>query len=237
MRRIWIAFGISFIPKLHAACIAEHNETIQQRYNENNYTYESFCKVWPATGHLIAATSIRGSDTSDLDVLVIDSTTGQVIAETRELNVFDDGAIYSDGFRIDTAPYRLSADVLAFGIRISWRGSSQPNPYNAETLNLYIVQDSKLIKVLNGLSAYESIGEWDLRCKGEFITAKTSLHMKPLIGGYSDVLLKKTTEQSESRMTTEGCKTSITSSKRRSYTLHFEKDKYEVPKQLLFHMN
>ena len=222
----------------YASCLSDYDKIIKQRYpRDSTQAHVSYCKIWPATGHIILATSIKNVDTTDLEILVLDSKTGKVIAETQEIDALDYGAIFSDRLIIDTAHYRLNASLLAFGIRISWRGFSQPNPYSAETLNLYIVKDSKLIKVLNGLSVYESTGEWDLMCKGKFITTNTLVHMRHLQKGYSHMLLKKTFERSESQMTNNGCETTIAPSKSERYTLYFENDKYTVPRDLSSHIS
>lgn len=61
---------------------------------------------------------VRSDGTSgDLDVLVVNETTGTPHQRLRLPHAMDDGAIHLSGVSFDTAAYRIGPDRLAFGVR------------------------------------------------------------------------------------------------------------------------
>ena len=77
-------------------------------------------------------------------------------------------AIRLSGLNFDFAPYMLKSNVRAFGLRISYSGSSRVNPYEEEQITLFVQEKDKLVPVLKDFTSYLSTGDWDTNCAGEF---------------------------------------------------------------------
>lgn len=93
------------------------------------------CRRWRGRpGLLLVAVpliaQVRSDGTSgDLDVLVVDESTGSPRHRLRLPRAMDDDAIRLAGVSFDTAPYVLGPDRLAFGVKREWIGSSRPIPF------------------------------------------------------------------------------------------------------------
>jgi hypothetical protein len=128
-------------------------------------------------------------------ILITESNTGKIkhkYFESYKTNNWSSDAIKLNSITIDTAPYRLNKKSRAFGIRISYRGSSRVNPYGSESLSLFIKKGNTLKKVVNNLIVYEEIGEWDGMCAGEFNEEKSILIIsKKKSNGFSNIILSK----------------------------------------------
>lgn len=99
-------------------------------------------------------------------IIIADRTTGKIKSKTFLEQESDAVMLY--GFTIDTAPYQLAVNQRAFGIRTIYRGSSRPNPYDYESLTLFIPEGAILKPVLKEYVMDFFTGEWDTRCTGEF---------------------------------------------------------------------
>ncbi len=97
--------------------------------------------------------------------------------ESGQTNQWVSDAIELKEIRIDTAPYRLADDRRAFGVRVRYLGMSRVNPYESETLSLFIKSGDRLSKVLNAYPMKQSVGEWDGDCAGEFTDIENILYM------------------------------------------------------------
>ncbi|SNS82661.1 hypothetical protein SAMN05421640_1403 [Ekhidna lutea] len=108
----------------------------------------------------------------------------------------EDNSIYTDALRltnveIDTAPYMVKENSRAFGLRLSYSGSSRVNPYSSETINLYEFSGGELTNILNEFQVLSERGEnigWD---SGTFKSQESIL----IIGdsqsnGYNDIVVK-----------------------------------------------
>lgn len=193
--------------------------------------HETVCKRWPATGFLIFATAIKTDVIADLDLVIIDPTTQSIVATTRERGILDAGAINSHGVTIDTANYRLGQNHLAFGIRTSWKGSSQPNPYSSTSLSLYSLSDNVLNNVLEGLTVQERVGEWDTQCAGSFQERHMTLAMQQSREDYADIIVRERVRNTRSFEAEANCETTTLGQKTNSYTLEYKRG-YAVPETL-----
>lgn len=104
----------------------------------------------------------------DLDVLIVNSSDGNV---RRRLHL--DAAISSDanrytGFDIDTANYLLAPGLRAFGITIRHEGSSSVDPSSDTELRLFVEHNGELRQVLDQLRVKEYRGETSRDCSGRF---------------------------------------------------------------------
>lgn len=111
--------------------------------------------------------------------------------ESHQTNGWISDAIHLREITIDTAPYDLSEDVRAFGIRIRFIGSSQVNPYENEALSLFVKSGDNLKKVLNNFDIMKYGGEWNGDCDGEFLSEEKTLSIsEEKTNGYFDIIIK-----------------------------------------------
>lgn len=170
-----LLFIVIFFPIVsYADCEKWINQLIDELHHSRKSNMP-ICKVWPAdeskTIVVLPFPHETGEDdTYDLDVLLINSESGELIANRWQADVLISDAIRLDSFDIDTARYQLNPQTLAFGIRFNYVGSSQANPFNIQYLNLYVEQGKKLRQVITQLPMNQSSGEWDTNCDGEFET-------------------------------------------------------------------
>lgn len=111
----------------------------------------------------------------DSYILVINNETGEILNKFYESNAWISDAIRIDQISIDFAPYKLNSKTRAFGIRVLYKGSSKPNPYENEEISLFVPKDSALIRVLRNFSISSISGEWDTNCEGKFTAEKKVL--------------------------------------------------------------
>lgn len=111
--------------------------------------------------------------------------------ESAETNGWTSDAIMLTEIVIDTAPYTITENERAFGVKTHFVGSSRVNPYENESLSLFIIANNNLQKVLHNFEIIDNGGEWDGNCHGEFITEKRTLIIsEEKNNGYFDILVK-----------------------------------------------
>ncbi|WP_418502332.1 hypothetical protein [Flagellimonas sp.] len=127
-------------------------------------------------------------------IVIVDYQTGDIthsFFESAKTNHWVSDAIALQEIKIDTAPYDLSEGKRAFGIRIRYHGMSSANPYENETLSLFVKSGHELQKILSNYSVMDYGGEWDTDCQGEFTrTEKTLLLSEERTNGWFDILVK-----------------------------------------------
>ncbi len=114
-------------------------------------------------------------------ILIINGNSGETMHrffESSKTNDWTSDAIRLENIQIDTSPYPLSENSNAFGIRVSFMGSSRVNPYSSETLSLFVKSGNALKKILNNYEIKSYRGEWDGDCDGEFLEEKKALIVK-----------------------------------------------------------
>lgn len=133
----------------------------------NRLVVTSACKVMPnAPKTTIAAAAFDSlpksqhpDDSSKLQVVALVEG-GKVVAAERSI-VEEDAAteVGPNSYRIDTAPYRLSPDVRAFGVVFtsSARGPSCPDAAASEELTLWIREGNRIRPVF-GTNLYGWVG-------------------------------------------------------------------------------
>lgn len=138
--------------------------------------------------------------TYDMYLLTVHSSTGKIITKTFEKDKWESNAVRLESISIDTAPYILAEGVRAFGIRTSYYGSSRPNPFQEETLSLYIRKENELVNVLDNFVTNEFNGDWDMECEGMFKTQESILiMMSQKNNGFNDILIRGKTSIEESK--------------------------------------
>ncbi|MDR5856302.1 hypothetical protein P9239_21730 [Caballeronia sp. LZ062] len=200
----------------------------------------SVCKTWPANPALtLAALAFAGDDmesengAGDLDVLVADSATGAIVAHVFQAGAIRRDAAGSADLALETARYRLAPKERAFGVRVSYDGSSRPAPYGEVTLSLYTFDGHTLRPVLDQLTVAQASGEWDTRCDGWYDSTKRTLSVgAPGAEGYASLYIAEQTVHSVSRMTKGVCVNKDGAPKRTHFTLEYRNGRYSVPKGL-----
>lgn len=109
-----------------------------------------------------------------LNFFIVNNHTGEVLYNTYESKYINGLTHFQNDRKLksitmDTAPYYLSEDRRAFGIRVNFEGTSQTEPFNTETLSLYMTTtDGSITKILNNYLVKKYSGKSDGSCNGYF---------------------------------------------------------------------
>jgi hypothetical protein len=197
------------------------------------------CKPWPQKpGYDIVTKPYVYQITTDSErylgmvAAIVDDRSGEVRAmiDDKRLMVID--AIEPSQVSIDTANYSIKPGALAFGVRIIRQNHSLAIPIREELMNMYVFEEAGLRKVINALLTNSRRGEGDGNCDYSGLETTSSLMvLNTTTNGYFDlreIINENRTESGKSRITCKPAKTI----KRASYTLKFNGNSYEIPKQL-----
>lgn len=111
--------------------------------------------------------------------------------ESAQTNGWISDAVQLREIKIDTAPYNVSKNTRAFGIRVYNYGASHANPYENETLSLFVKSNNTLKKILHNYTVIDYGGEWDTNCLGKFIRHnKTLIIAQEKTNEYYDITVK-----------------------------------------------
>lgn len=102
----------------------------------------------------------------DANIVVADLENGKILYHYAEPRAWTSDAMVLTDIVIDTGLYTLNKNTRAFGIRVSYSGSSKPNPYDLTELSLYGIIDRELKRVLKNYPITKYTGEWDTNCAG-----------------------------------------------------------------------
>lgn len=135
-------------------------------------------------------------------IVIVETLTGKILNqffETPKTNGFESDALVLTDIKIDTAPYLVAASTRAFGVRVSFVGSSRANPYDNEKLSLYLkTKDNGLQKILNNYEMMSYGGEWDTDCYGNFVTKKNVFIMtEAYTNNFLDILVSTKVTETE----------------------------------------
>ena len=176
---------------------------------------------------------VRSDGTSgDLDVLVVNETTGRPHQRLRLPHAMDDGAIHLSGISCDTAAYRLGPDRLAFGVKREWTASARANPFLETTLSLYEMRDGALSPVLEDLLVFRREQERALPCAGETVVTERILRMIPGPVGQDISVLERVTRSPPTAPESGKCGTTDRAETPRTISLRFDGERYVVPRPL-----
>ena len=207
-----------------------------EKYHSSRESDKAVCKIWPADESktivvLPFPNDIKGTIYYDVDVLLVDTQSGELIAHNWQQDAFVSDAIELNNFEIDTARYQLNNESRAFGVRANSANGSPYVPISQQVINLYVQQKEKLNRVVNKLVLKNFSGEWN-DCDGEYnsrnavllLGKNTTNNYKDLIVSYNEQkeIIKKNSERE--------CVKEITNSTKRKYTLHYNGVEYPLPK-------
>lgn len=195
------------------------------------------CKVWPARPELtliavpVPQVKNEGYGETDLEVLVTDSASGQLRARRLEKHLLDWDAVEVSALILDTAPYRVRADKLAFAVRVERRVNSRATLFSERFLMLYVLEDGQLHPLLERLVMEALQGESDTNCASEWSEVKRTLAVaeKPGRDGYRDLILREKLESNRTDVHGEGCDTVEQHQRQKSYRLVYDGQRYPVP--------
>jgi len=129
-------------------------------------------------------------------ILITDTQTGKIkyqYFESAETNGWYSDALVLQAIVIDTAPYKVTNNSRAFGIRVTHRGSSRVNPFEQEVISLFVKEGRELNQILKNYTVSKYNGEWDMNCEGKFINQQKILIMTDeYTNGYCTILVKNT---------------------------------------------
>lgn len=200
------------------------------------------CKVNPGdSSQVLAALPFAVNVTEDgdgdyrLEVLVADAASGKVIAHSYQDATIESNAIRFTNLRLDTARYQLAPGLRAFGVRISYEGSSRVNPYSSETLSLYLHDGAQLRQIMNTLEVSLSGGEWDGMCTGDFNQTERTLAVgKSGKAGFASLRITEKSTGRHNVVKGDGCEETQSNSATATFMLDYDGSRYVVPKRLSF---
>ncbi len=200
------------------------------------------CKINPAdAGQVLAALPFAETADEDrqgdygLEVLVADAATGNIIAHHYQPAAISSDAIVFRQLSLDTARYQLSPGLRAFGVRVSYVGSSRVNPFGETTLNLYTLNGTVLRQVLNKLTVAQDGGEWDGMCAGDFSQTQRTLSMGDMgKHGFASLRVSETTTSSHAVAKGDDCQESDYKPKVTGFILNFDGSQYGMSSHLTY---
>jgi hypothetical protein len=169
----------------------------------------------------------------DVDLAVVDSDTGRVQSRLLLEKAYESDAVRFEGVQIDTARYRLSPKVRAFGLRAGHSGSSSAFPSGESALSLFVEEGNRLRRVLTDLVVYTYHGEWDGNCAGHSTQLRRAVAIAPTSSkGFADLLVTTSTAETESHRAGDECQDDSTAPAVTRTLLHFDGKTYPVPNEL-----
>ncbi|WP_157122931.1 hypothetical protein [Pandoraea oxalativorans] len=203
----------------------------------------STCKVWPANpSHTLAVLALPqqgGTDKHtvyDVEIVVADSRSGKIIAHRFEKGALTSDAIGLRSVALDTASWRLTRDVLAFGVRATHEGTSRVAPFAQTTLSLYVVDGTTLSRRLDTLVTQTSGGQWDGNCAGRFTDTSRAIALGPAgPSGYASLIVSEKVVTTTNTPTRSDCTSTERTTKRPSVSLEYDGTHYPVPTALSRH--
>ena len=234
IQKLLLLITLSF-PMVSSADCEKWIDYLLEKYHSSRESDKAVCKIWPADESktivvLPFSHEIEGTIYYDLDVLLVDTQSGELIAHNWEADAFYSDAIELTDFEIDTARYQLNNESRAFGVRTNFEHHSYSVSFSEQLINLYVQQNEKLNRVVNKLVLKNSSGEWN-DCDGEYnsrnavllLGKNTTNNYKDLIVSYNEQkeIIKKNSERE--------CVKEITNSTKRKYTLYYNGVEYPLP--------
>lgn len=198
------------------------------------------CKVWPANPSQTLAVlplpqpgSTDDDKVYDVEVVLADSQSGKVIAHRFEKAAFTSDAVVLRGLALDTAPWRLTPQVLAFGVRAQHEAASRVSPFSQTTLSLYVIDGAALRKVLDRLATQTSSGQWDGNCAGSFTDTTRAIAVGPPgQSGYATLVISETAVTTTNKPTRGDCASRQSTAKRPHLSIEYDGTHYLVPNAL-----
>ncbi|MBK5375545.1 hypothetical protein JFT81_12980 [Pseudomonas sp. TH43] len=198
----------------------------------------SVCKDWPAYPGLILSAEARlkhggaqALDTYDVDVTVLQGVQPDPVATYHQAAAITLDGVSLQELTLDTARYKLTPELRAFGVRATLSNGSRLIPLEENQLSLYVREGAKLRPVLSQLVVYRYGGEWDGECTGErYETSRTLEIGKTSSHGYADLIVKTQETGTSNVVKGADCEDKITVYDPVLTTLRYDGKSYVLPK-------
>ena len=195
---------ILFLSLFSTACFSQDNpleEAVKQQISYNGDDYFAFdLKVLPNNpslaifyGAKFNTTVYDDNSACDLILLLIDTKTQKVINTYKEESKFVSDAYHLSGISLDMANYTVNENYRAFGVRSSFSGSSQVYPAHDQSIDLFIIKNNKIERIMDTFEISSSHGDWDTKCRYDGEEIDGVLIMQPeKTNGFYNIKVKST---------------------------------------------
>lgn len=241
--RLAAIFTILLVPfSAHAQCENNFIKWANDLQSKGNVDFASaVCKVWTADPALtIAVLPIAHQENSvdvgqyDLEILVADSDTNFIKAHIFQPSAITYDAVRFTGIAIDTARYQLTPSKRAFGVRISYSGSSTIFPFSTTSLNLFVIDNKDVRPVLKRLIVEDRNGDWDGDCKGTFDTTLRSIGVGSVgTEGYASLIVSEKRTRSINVAVDTNCISKEQQQVHARFVLNYRNGNYLTPKKMM----
>lgn len=186
----------------------QSSDVNEQLYREKILPYNTTNTLMLLPKYRVNDTDSQGHTYLELDayIVIAENSTGKILQKFVEEEAWVSDALVLTEITLDTGLYKLDDNNRAFGIRVSFTGSSAPNPYNYTDFSLFLIQNNKIHKILNNYKIDTFFGEWDTRCTGNFEEVTGVLTMdKSKSKGFNNLIVKNNTVKTTGYNTADGC--------------------------------
>lgn len=160
-------------------------------------------------------------------IAIADDHTGQVHCKYYENRAWTSDAIQLTDITIDTGLYVLNGHTAAIGVRVSYTGSSRPNPYHATDLSLFVPENGELKQILRNFRIATFSGEWDTRCRGAFEDSHSEITTgNSKTGAWYDLIIRTQITQTRNLPVNNDC-VEKTKTSRKTRKLHYNGNNYQ----------
>lgn len=242
---IFICPGLSF-----GACESSfvnkvrHDLGYLEELNENHHLVA--CKPLPNSPNQIvvaiarrqAGTEINDSETMgdySLDISLVDKETGRtVVHKFIKQRFIWDGTSF-DGIEIDTAKYRVSPSLRAFGIRAKYHSGTRFA--SNETLSLFLVKDNEIREVLTDADMEIEFHTNYPECspnESRVATRTLAIASEETNGFYNLLVTEVLVDSQREEDEVGACTQKVKNKKVKKYMLRFDGTKYVVPDDMKY---
>ena len=147
-QKLLLLITLSF-PMVSSADCEKWIDYLLEKYHSSRESDKAICKIWPADESKTIVVlpfphEIEGTIFYDLDVLLVDTQSGELIAHNWQQNAFVSDTIELNNFEIDTARYQLNNEYRAFGGGTKFAPHSNNVSFSEQQINLYEQQIEKV---------------------------------------------------------------------------------------------
>lgn len=129
-------------------------------------------------------------------IFLVDNATKTIntkFYESYQTSGWVSDAIELRSIEINKEFYPVTDSTTAFAVKTTFIGLSRANPYQRETISLFVKSGDSLKKVLDNYTINEFSGQYDGDCIGEFLNEEKALSMfQDKNNGYYDILVAHT---------------------------------------------
>lgn len=195
-------------------------EVPEELYTSRNFGSETLLVI------PVVAEEGDGYAVYDAYLVLAENVTGKIVSKYIGNEEWSSDAVRLLEIKINPEIYDLGDYKEAFGVEVSYEGSSRPNPYSSTQLSLYENSGNDLKPVLQHFEINYQGGETDANCNEDFETITKSLEIaESRTEGYAD--LNFIVEIENSISTDTNCESTVVETLEKTEILRFSKGRYE----------